>query len=599
MSLQKPSVSEASVIKDFITKAIALRYFYIAILSLLMVRAYLVNKYSPTQYQNKSVIGPMEDTRSTLLGSNNLFPGFNALDETRNLENDVNNLHSFSLVSTTINNLNLEVGYFTEKTKLFKQRRQMYPNSLYTVNLDKSHIQPINSRFYIEILDNGTYRLTSSAEEVILYNYIDNVVVGERDVLKIDTICKFNETIVYPDFKFSVSLNGVFNENINQEDEVSYFEFYHIDYLTMDYLGRLKVEPVNLKSSLINVYFEGQNINLTIDFLNKYIQNYLDDNLSKKNKISINAINFIDGQLSDISDSLSQSETQLKDYRSANQVMDLSYQGQRAFEQMSQIDNDRTNLQMQERYYTYILEYFNQNKDMAGLAPPSAANVADPILNQMIMDLLTLNAQRSNIISSNNEKNLFLAQIDNRIKIQKQTIVENVTNNLNTLNLSLNELNYRADKVSRAISKLPRTELNMVSIQRRFNLSDAIYTYLLQKRSESAIAMASNYPDYEILEPAREVSRTVLSPNKTLNWAMALFLGLLIPSAFIIIKNFFNEKITTLYDAEQLLNKPVLATIYNNPHKYEAVVAEHPGSSVAESFRNYSFIFVRIIIYCC
>jgi tyrosine-protein kinase Etk/Wzc len=78
-------------------------------------------------------------------------------------------------------------------------------------------------------------------------------------------------------------------------------------------------------------------------------------------------------QISEISDSLNVSESQLKEYRSANQVMDLSYQGQRAFEQMTQIENDRSNLQIQERYYNYMLDYFEKNKDMAGIAPPSAS----------------------------------------------------------------------------------------------------------------------------------------------------------------------------------------------------------------------------------
>ena len=120
-----------------------------------------------------------------------------------------------------------------------------------------------------------------------------------------------------------------------------------------------------------------------------------------------NTINFIDSQISEISDSLVKSESKLKDYRSANQVMDLSYQGQRAFEQMTQIETDRSNLQIQERYYKYILDNFEKNKDIAGIAPPSAANVADPIMNSLILDLQTLNSERSSIMSNNAEKNLY------------------------------------------------------------------------------------------------------------------------------------------------------------------------------------------------
>lgn len=586
MANQNGTSSEVFMIKDFISKALSLKYFYIACIVICLAAAYLVNKYSPYVFQVNSIIGPVEDKRSAVLSSEDLFGGIGGFGTDRNLENDINSLNSFSLVSATLNKMNLEVGYFVEKSGPFGHPRQIYPESPFTVSIDKSHVQPIDAHFYVDILDENTYRITSSEETVRLYNYIDNLVVSSGRTLNIDTICRFNETITNDKFKFSVSLNKDYYSGKGQEDEHLFFTFYHLDELTRQYLGRLTVEPVTLKSTLINVFFHGENLHLTIDFLNKYLQTYLDDNLAKKNKISLNTVTFIDGQLSEISDSLAISESRLKDYRSTHQVMDLSYQGQRAFEQMSQIEAERTTLQMQERYYNYILDYFNKNKDMAGLAPPSAGNVTDPILTKLITDLLALNAERSSILSNNAEKNLFLGQIENKIKLQKQAIIENVSNNLNTLDLSLNELNYRADKLSKEISRLPRTELNMLSMQREFNLSDAIYTFLLQKRSEAAITMASNNPDYEILEPARSITAGIISPKKMLNWLIGLFLGLMIPTLFIILKNFFNEKITSVYEAEKILNQPLYNVIYSNGYKSETVVPDYPDSAITESFRN-------------
>jgi capsular exopolysaccharide synthesis family protein len=261
---------------------------------------------------------------------------------------------------------------------------------------------------------------------------------------------------------------------------------------------------------------------------------------------------------------------------------------------MTKINSDRSALLVQERYYKYILEYLDKNKDVAGLAPPSSANVSDPLMTSLVTELMSLGQQKASILSNNTGKNLFLGQIENKIKLQKDNIVENVTNSLHTLTLSQNELNYRAEKLSGDISKLPRTELNMVSMQRKFNLSDAIYTFLLQKRSEAAITRASNYPDYEILEPAREVAYAVISPKKVFNWMIAFLLALTIPTTFVILKSFFNEKITRIYDVESLLNRPVLSIIYSNSYKSEAVVPEFPGSSVAESFRNLrSSLFLR------
>jgi len=595
MSNQKESTSEAYNIKEFILTALPYKYFYLASFVVCLSVAFMINKFSPVVIKVNSIIGPIEDKHPSLRGTNNLFSGIGDYSQVRNLENDINSLSSFSLVSTTIKSLNLEVGYFTDKTNILGHPSQIYLGSPYTVNIDKSHVQPINARFYIKFFDDKSFRLRSSEKEVSLYNYVDNMIEGKHNVLKIDTICKFNETIGNKNFKFSVSRNKDLYTIGTKNENLLYFEFYHQDLLSQQYLKRLKVEPVSVKSSLIKVSFQGENIGLTIDFLNNYLQAYLDEDLSKKNKIAKSTINFIDSQISEISDSLSKSESKLKDYRSSNQVTNLSYQGQQALEQMTRIEADRSTLQVQERYYKYTLDYFEKNKDVAGLAPPSSANVNDPLMNSLVLELQSLNNQRSSILSNNSEKNLFLGQIENKIKLQKQQIIETVTNNLNTLNLSQNELNYRAEKLSGEISKLPRTELNMVSMQRKFNLSDAIYTFLLQKRAEAEITMASNIPDYEIMEPARETSKAILSPRRMINYLLALFLAFMGPTIFILLKNYFNEKVTSVSDIQHLIDRPVFGIIYSNLYKTEAVVSEFPGSSIAESFRNLrSSLFLRL-----
>ena len=588
MTPHNDTQSEAFNIKEFILQVLSYKYFYLACFVICLVAAYFINRISPTVYEVNSVIGPVEDRRSSILAGsgNELFGGLGTLSQSRNLENDINSLNSFSLVEATIQDMNLEVGYFVERKNIITQPHQIYGNVPIAVNIDKSHIQPINARFYIDILNDNTFRLTASQEEVALYNYIDNEIVSRYNTLTVDTICRFNEIITSRQFKFSVSLNKQYYSGNSDNENISFFVLYHIDQLTKSYLNRLKVEPVSIRSSLIKIFFQGENLDLTIDFLNKYVQNYLDANLEKKNRISINTIDFIDSQISEISDSLIQSESALRDFRSTHQVTDLSYQGQQALQQMNQIDMERATLQIQERYYNYLLDYFEKNQDMTSLSPPSSSNVVDPILSSMIVELQETAGERAAILSNRAEKNLFLGQLENRIRLQKQAIIENVKNNLNTLNQTQNELNYRAEKLNREISKLPRTELNMVSMQRQYNLTDAIYTFFLEKRSEAAITRASNFPDYEILEPARSITRSVLSPKTMLNWLIALFLAAMIPTIFIILKNFFNEKIASVRDVEQLLGKSVLSLIYSNTHRTEAVVHKYPGSAIAESFRN-------------
>jgi len=583
----KESDSSAALFKLLLGKALALKYFYIVCIVLFVALAFIYNKYSPKVYELNSTIGPVRGNRASALSSNEMFRGLGTYNAGENIEDAINSLNSFSLIYSTLSDLNFEVGYFAEKKSLFNQTSEIYMDSPFRVTIGKSHIQPLNTRFYITLLNDSTFRLSANNKKTILYNYIDNNIISEDVVFGIDTISKFNKTISGKNFKFSIYLN---KENLpveRNQNNFYYFEFYHSEGLAKIYLDNLKISPVSVLASIINLQFTGYNIEKSKSFLNAYVNSFLDDNLAKKNKIAVNTINFIDSQISEISDSLVISESKLRNFKTTYQVTDLSFQGQRIYGQIEQLEAEQTNLEVQSRYYNYIINYFKTNQNIAGVVPPTSANITDPIMNQLITDLMALNTERSNLISNNNnEKNLFLAQTDNKIKMQKQAIIENATNSLNTINLTLNELNYRSDRLSKDISTLPRTEMNMVNIQRKFNLNDAIFTFLLQKRSEAAIALASNYPDYEILEPAREITSKIIKPKKMMNYMLSLFLGLLIPSTFLFMRYFFNNKIESVLDLENLMDRSIFGIIFNNPKKHEAVVAESPRSATAESFRN-------------
>lgn len=588
--------SLGALIKQYIFKVYGLRYFYIGSFIFFISIAFLINKCSQKVYQINATVGPVQESRSAVLASNQMFNGLGSNNSGKNIEDAINSLNSFSLSLATIKDMNMEIGYFSERRGPFKRPTDLYLSSPFQVNIDKSHIQAIDTKFYVTFLNDSTFRLVAENKKAFLFNYIDNIITNRDVVLNIDTIAHFNKTISGKDFKFSISNNNKLSpEDINSK-YAYFFRLFHPEELAKVYLGRLKIEPVSILASIINLQITGANLDKSISFLNSYINTFLEDNLNKKNMIAKSTVSFIDSQISEASDSLVKSESRLRNYRSTNQVMDLSFQGKAIYEQMAQIETDRNNLEIQIRYYNYVIKLFATNQDISGVVPPNSANITDPIMNKLITDLIALNAERASIISKNkNEKNLFLAQIDNKIKAQKQVITENVTNNLNTLNLSLNELNYRADKLSKQISNLPKTELNMVGIQRKYNLNDAIYTFLLQKKSEAAIALASNYPDYELLEPAREITSKIIKPKVITNYLLFLFLGVLIPSAYLIIKDLLNNKISSIFDIEHLLDRTVFGIIYRNNKNEEAVVVESPKSAISESFRVVrSSIFLKL-----
>lgn len=571
----------------YLKKVLSIKYFYIVCILLFVAGAFLNNKYSTRVYQISSTIGPIHDTRRSVLTSSSAFENNSSYNQGINIEDDINSLSSFTLIESTLNKMNLEVGYFDEKKNLvFRQGNELYTGSPFIVVIDKSHIQPIDSKFYITPLSDSTFLLSVNNKKASYYNYIDNYVTARDKYLQKDTVCKYNSTLSNKYFRFSVSKNRSFIPPEDKSKNSYFFKLYHLEEMAKQYQNKLEVKPISFNASLIKIQFTGENIEKSISFLNNYIDAFLDESLAKKNKMALNTIKFIDSQISELSDSLVISESRLKNFRTANQVTDLSFQGQRIYDQLEQIEAERADLEVQKRYYEYVLTYSKTNQDMSGVTPPVSAKITDPIMNTLYTELLALNAEKSNIISSAKGKNIFLGQIESKIRLQNQAIIDNVTNNLNTINLTLNELNYRAEKLNAEISNLPRTEMNMVNIQRKFNLNDANYTLLLQKRTEAAITLASNFPEFEILEPARAITSELIKPKTVLNYLVSLFLAMLIPTLFLVGRELFNDRITSIHEIKSLIDRPLLGIIYSNKNKIESIVPFSPRSALAESFRQ-------------
>jgi capsular exopolysaccharide synthesis family protein len=295
-----------------------------------------------------------------------------------------------------------------------------------------------------------------------------------------------------------------------------------------------------------------------------------------------------------VADSLNSAESTLKNFRSSQGVMDLNFQGQQIFEQLNKLENDRAALQLQKKYYESLNSYLSSSSQISDVMAPSSMNVVDPILTALVTQLITLNSERATLLSnSTNQQNLYLSDINLRIENTKQTIRETVKNTVNTLNMSLNEINYRMNRATGQIAQMPKTELQLRGIERKFKVKDAIYTFLLQKRAEAQIARASSMPDYEVVDPAIIATSRLVSPKRMLNYLIALVLGLILPTVTLFSRDFLNNKLTDPEEIEKITSYPMIGRIFHNYHRSIQVVNDHPNSSVTESFRavNTNFQF--------
>ena len=168
----------------------------------------------------------------------------------------------------------------------------------------------------------------------------------------------------------------------------------------------------------------------------------------------------------------------------------------------------------------------------------------------------------------------------------REALKENVRNGIAGLKLSITESDRKISGVQVEINKLPSTERKLINIQRKFDLNNTVYTYLLEKRSESGIARASNVSDNRIIDTASFFSSVLIKPKTRKNLIIAIILGFILPMVIISLIDFFNDKVIDKKDIERKTKVPVIGYISHSEGKNEIAVVEKPGSSLAESFRS-------------
>ena len=184
------------------------------------------------------------------------------------------------------------------------------------------------------------------------------------------------------------------------------------------------------------------------------------------------------------------------------------------------------------------------------------------------------------------EKNPQYERYSKRMDEVRSTMLEVLENvrKIHRMERDAFEKEYMA--VMSDLQDLPEKELMMINFERAYKINDNYYTFLLQKQSEAQIRKASNVPDNKILQKARVRHSPVNGGDKMKIYFFFVVIGLLIPAAYIILKELLNTTIRDERDVVKFTNIPVLGTIRHADETDAKVqTVEKPKSLFTEGFR--------------
>jgi capsular exopolysaccharide synthesis family protein len=553
-------------IKKLLNNLISHWILFFVCICLSVISAFLYIKLTIPTYRISASLLINENEKTLSQGNDNIFDEIRLIGGSKNIDNQLKILTSRTLVEKALGELSFYLEFY--KKGMFSQLA-LYPDPPIEIVMEQSSKLPVEVEFKFKYLDNDKFSISGKL----------------MNSKKLKVTSKFGEVIEFPGFSFKIEKNPDYVLN-DKPYKCIYFKLHDAAKISDKYLKRIMATPGTKQGTIIDLTLDGTNETKEITFLNRLIEIFINSSLERKNQEAIRTIEFIDDQLTGISDSLMITENKLQDFRSKHRVMDLSSQGQVIIDQAMKLENEKARIEIESNYYNYLAEYLR--KDNKGEAPiaPATMGITDPGLTRLVLDLSELQAQ---LYSKNfGDKNPLQNQLNLRIKNTKEALQETLIGVMRANNLARDENLSQIRSINEQATALPVTERQLLGIERKFKLNDELYTFLLEKRAIAQIQKASNIPDTEIIDYPKSMVNPV-RPRKPLTIMLALLAGITIPFVWIIGINKIDKKICTEEEITNLTSIPIIAHIPHSEFTNKNIVIDDSSPNCAEAFRSLRF----------
>ncbi len=554
-------------------------YFFVISLPLCLGAVEFYHRYTPEVY-GASVTMLFKNNQETSISQSSLMEGFGLSPEMRSVENQSFIIRSNKMVRRAVDMLDFGVSYY-RKGRL--KDTELYGNVPFNICLDSLHNQLLNTPVELQFLSDGNIKVSVKTDDAPLHNFITSKNNGSTGPVSFERIVKWDEKVEGPGFSFYIHSASPEGRFINA---TYYVKFNSNASITGQLRSGLTVTNYREGSSIIFIGTRGEQPQKLVRFLDVFSEVIIDNNLERKNDMANKSLDFIQRQLVQISDTLNIMQQRLLDFRRNNRFLMPSEMSQRLSSEFYDREKEMMTLDLNYEYFVILKNRLKEDSvnENDYLLPAFATDNAG-IIRQLVMEHMNLLNEISLLDGLAGLTNPYQLELSKKLKLSKESLVNVIDKQLQTIDLQKSEINRHVTLLTSKIGDLPALERDYLALERSYKLNDAIYTFLLQKKSETQITKSSNIPDNEILDQA-SVSGIIL-PDKKNNYSKAIMLGLVIPALLIALKEFFNVNVRGREDLENLFHEvPIIGSIVHSKECCENVVLENSNSVITESFRS-------------
>jgi succinoglycan biosynthesis transport protein ExoP len=565
--------------KGFLSKLISYWKWFVLCLILAFTAAYQVNIRKEKIYGMETLIVVKDENNQLFSSSTSLV--FNWGGTSDKVQTVITTLKSRSHNEIVVGNLQFYINYLKQGEYSLQDA---YGETPFKVVIDENKGQVANQLIKIKFLNQNKIELSTTFDNPVanLNHYADNTKSTTRvPIGDFKKTFHINEKIELPFISFKLTQDLMNLNNLKQEYFIKFSDF---NGTVADYKN-VNVEADIEGGSIIKIAKAGTNKARLVDFLNATVNTLKRRQLESKNQFATNTISFIDSTLIDVEKQMNEAEGDLKNFRRDKNVYMLEGGGEALTTKLSEYDVEKDIVNRKIAYYNLLKNYLEKNNDYSKLPAPSVAGIEDPNIIGNVSRLIELSAERSELAYAVKNDKMF-AEFDVQMESVKKVLLNNITSSKSALQIDLSLLSRNINTAENTIGELPDQQQDLIKFTRKFNLKDNIYTTFLEKRAEANIIKASNLSDVEFIDPAKDVGNGLIGPKTSVNYILALLLGLGIPFIIVFIITLLDTSINTTEDIEKLTRIPIIGVVGKSTEVANLAVFDKPKSTIAESFRG-------------